>query len=119
MPNRNLTEVELKKAWKLIESVRKRLGTLAGGDSELLFALRRKVYKELTYDERGKPAFRNKLKASKREEQGNICPLCGKKLPIKDSILDRFNAADGYTPENTRLIHRKCDEEVQSTRGYA
>ena len=119
MPNRTLSETELEHAWQLIEHVRQRIEELAGGDRELLFALRRKVYKELTYDERGKPAHRKRLKALKREEQNGLCPLCGDPLPEKYCVIDRFNAADGYTLENTRLIHTKCDTEVQSGRGYA
>jgi hypothetical protein len=35
-----------------------RLQALAAGDAELLFAYRRKVYKELTYGERGRPMMR-------------------------------------------------------------
>lgn len=119
MPNRNLSKAELEKVWALIRSVRKRLTKLADGDPDLLFAMRRKVYKELTYDERGKPAARKKLKALKREEQDNTCPLCGQDLPDTYCVLDRLNAADGYTEENTRLIHQKCDRIVQSDRRYA
>ena len=85
----------------------------------MLFALRRKVYKELTYDERGKPSHRKRLKALKREEQGGLCPLCGEPLPATYCVLDRYRAVDGYTLENTRLIHQRCDTEVQSERGYA
>jgi hypothetical protein len=35
--------------------VRQRLADLSGDDENLLWALRRKLFKELTYDERGKP----------------------------------------------------------------
>jgi hypothetical protein len=84
-----------------------------------LFALRRKVYKELTYDERDKPSVRKKLKAQKRKEQNGICPACEKPLPATYCVLDRFNAADGYTAENTRLICQPCDITIQSGRGYA
>ena len=66
MPNRRLTAEELAKAQVLLDSVRAQLLALSGGDSELLFAYRRKVYKELTYDERDKPMVRRHLKARKR-----------------------------------------------------
>jgi hypothetical protein len=47
-------------------------GRLFGEDRELLFAYRRKVYKELICDERDKPMVRRRLKSLKREEQGGI-----------------------------------------------
>ena len=118
MPNRTLSEAELEQARELIERVRLRIDELAGGDPELLFALRRKVYKELTYDERDKPAQRKRLKALKRDEQDGLCPLCGEPFPETYCAIDRFDAAQGYTPENTRLIHTECDTDVQSGRGY-
>ncbi|WP_339755005.1 hypothetical protein [uncultured Marinobacter sp.] len=119
MANRNLTTEELAEANELLNEIRSRLQELAGDDSELLFAYRRKIYKELTYDERGKPGARRKLKEQKRVEQNNLCPLCEEPLPLKYAVLDRYNAAKGYTPENTRLIHQHCDTKVQESRGYA
>ena len=52
MPNRTLSPNELLNANALLVEVRARLKALAGGNSALLFAYRRKIYKELTYDER-------------------------------------------------------------------
>ena len=69
MPNRNLTPEELDKANALLEEVRARLNVLADGDEAALFAYRRKIAKELTYDERGKPMHRRVLKAKKMGEQ--------------------------------------------------
>ena len=119
MPNRQLSEEELTQANALLEEIRERLAGLAAGDEELLFAFRRKIYKELTYDERGKPMQRKKLKDQKRAEQDNRCAVCGESLPEKYVVLDRFRAAAGYTRENTRLIHQGCDAQVQESRGYA
>ncbi len=119
MPNRRLTQAELEHARLLLTMVRAGLRQLAGEDSELLFALRRKVYKELTYDERDKPMVRRRLKAQKRQEQGGQCPICSRPLPEKYCVLDRLNAAAGYTAENTRLICSVCDTATQQSRGYA
>jgi DNA repair exonuclease SbcCD ATPase subunit len=119
MPNRQLTREELQMANDLLAEIRARLDTLAGGDANLLFAYRRKVSKELGYDERSKPMLRRKLKAQKRQQQGGTCPICSKPLPEKYVVLDRLNAAAGYTVENTRLIHEECDRIVQRERGYA
>ena len=118
MPNRMLTSDELDLANKLLEDIRQRLEKLANGNAELLFAYRRKIAKELGYDERGTPAHRNKLKALKRGEQKNLCTICSEPLPDKNAVLDRFDAATGYTPENTRLIHAECDRKEQESRGY-
>jgi hypothetical protein len=52
------------------------LERLSGGDARLLWALRRKLAKELTYLERSTPAARTKLKMKKWIEQRGICPVC-------------------------------------------
>lgn len=119
MPNRNLTAGELKQANELLTEIRKRLSTLAAGDPLLLFAYRRKISKELQYDERGKPSARRELKALKWGQQDGKCTHCGKALPLKYSELDRKNAADGYTSENTELVHAPCHQERQAAKGYA
>ena len=119
MPNRQLTSIEIVAARSLLSHVREQLEALAGNDPDLLFAFRRKVYKELIYDERHKPSQRKKLKALKRREQNEMCPECNKPLPDAYCVLDRMNAVDGYTAENTRLICRPCDIKIQSSRRYA
>jgi hypothetical protein len=118
MPNRNLNSDELKRANELLTDIRKRLINLAAGDPNLLFAYRRKVAKELGYDERGKPGTRSKLKALKWGQQDGKCAHCGNKLPLKYSELDRKNASDGYTEENTELVHAKCHEVRQEAKRY-
>ncbi len=119
MPNRQLTSEELIRANALLAEIRDRLEQLSGGDKELHFAYRRKIFKELTYDERDKPAVRRKLKDQKWKEQRGLCALCGKELPTTYTVLDRLDAIDGYTKENTRLIHQECDVAHQASRGYA
>jgi hypothetical protein len=47
----------------LFDLVRNELDRLSAGDPELLWALRRKLAKELTYLERSTPSERGKLKA--------------------------------------------------------
>ena len=118
MPNRRLTVAELAKAKILLDSVRVQLEALSGSDPDLLFAFRRKVYKELTYDERDKPTARRKLKASKRRQQQGICPLCQAPLPKTYCVLDRLQASAGYTAANTQLICHECDIKAQSAKGY-
>ena len=119
MANRQLTAAELVLANDLLTEVRAKLQQLAGGDSELLFAYRRKVFKELTYDERSKPMVRRKLKDLKWKQQRGLCALCGKELPEKYTVLDRLSAVDSYTEANTRLIHSECDVAHQASKGYA
>lgn len=119
MANRRLTSDELTKINQLLTVVRKKLLKLSENNGELLFAYRRKLYKELSYDERGKPIARRKLKEEKRQQQKGLCAVCRKKLPPKNAVLDRLNAIDGYTVDNTRLIHRECDDSIQSSRWYA
>jgi hypothetical protein len=118
MPNRNLAPDELKRANELLADIRARLTTLAAGDPLLLFAYRRKLVKELGYDERGKPGARAKLKALKWGQQHGKCAHCSDDLPLSYSELDRKNAADGYTVENTELVHAKCHQARQAAKGY-
>lgn len=118
MPNRNLTPSELDLARALLNDIRDRLAALSEGDADLLFAYRRKIAKELGYDERKHPMARRKLKTQKRKQQGGICACCPDKLPERYAVLDRIVASKGYTAENTRLICEKCDREVQAERGY-
>jgi len=99
--------------------VRARLVELSAGDPNLLFALRRKLAKELSYDERGTPAERAKLKAFKRGEQDNKCARCGSELPEENVDLDRIEAMKGYTRENTRLLCKECHYTQQKERGFA
>lgn len=84
-----------------------------------MFAYRRKIFKELTYDERSKPIVRRKLKNEKWKEQRGLCAICGKELPEAYTVLDRLSAAEGYTKKNTRLIHQECDVAHQASKGYA
>jgi len=119
MPNRNLNGDELKNANELLAELRKRLIDLAAGDPLLLFAYRRKIAKELGYDERGKPGTRAQLKALKWGQQRGRCTHCNNELPLKYSELDRKNAADGYNAQNTELVHAKCHQERQAAKGYA
>jgi hypothetical protein len=118
MPNRNLNTDELRLANALLKDIRLRLETLAGGDPLLLFAYRRKMVKELGYDERGKPGVRAKLKAMKWGQQGGRCAHCGENLPLEYSELDRKVAADGYVPENTDLVHAKCHQQRQAEKRH-
>jgi len=118
MANRNLTAEELKRANELLADIRRRLDELSNGDALLKFAYRRKIAKELGYDERGKPGARRELKLLKWAKQNRRCAHCGEEMEVKYSELDRKNAADGYTEENTELVHAKCHHERQAAKGY-
>ena len=100
MPNRQLTTSELKDiARPLLAEIRQRLQAIAGGDDDLLMQ-------------------RVALKKAKRADQENLCALCHEPLPAKGSVLDRLEAMDGYTMENTRVLCPNCDTRVQTERGY-
>lgn len=103
----------------LFKRTKEELERSAAGDADLLFALRRKLAKELGYLERGVPMKRMKLKAHKRKEQDGLCTICMKPLPVKGAELDRFEAKLGYTAQNTRLVHHECHIAEQTNKGYA
>src|SRR5438067_1473109 len=102
----------------LFASTKEALDQLAGGDLRILWALRRKLTKELIYLERGTPQMRNALKRRKMIAQRGICPLCRQKLPASGAELDRKEAFHGYTDENTRLVHHGCHVADQQRKGY-
>jgi hypothetical protein len=118
MPNRNLNTEELKLAHLLLEEIRARLTALAGGDTSLLFAFRRKIYKELIYMERGKPMTRRKIKVQKYDQQQGKCAHCRESMTVQYSELDRKNAMDGYTIENTELVRAQCHRARQAAKKY-
>ena len=118
MAHRNLDSNELKRANELLTEIRERLAQLAAGDPLLLFAYRRKIFKELGYDERGKPSVRNKLKAMKWGLQNGKCAHCGDDMLLEYSELDRKYAPDGYTVENTDLVHAKYHQTRQAEKRY-
>lgn len=97
------------------------IGQAAAGDNELRFAINRKVCKELSYLERGKPALRREIKLKKYALQNGICPECQNRLPEfgKNADLDRKNAMLGYTLENTELVHAECHRKRQAARNFS
>lgn len=118
MASRRLTNEELHRANLLLDEVRNKLLELSNAESELLFAYRRKLWKELSFDERSKPAYRAKLKRQTRAMQGGKCACCQCDLPTSYSVLDRFEAHKGYVVSNVRLICQECDRKIQTERGY-
>lgn len=88
------------------------------GDPELRFALRRKIYKELTYAERSRPMNRVRLKRETRALQSDICPGCKEPLPDSYTVLDRFEAVKGYVASNVRVLCETCDRRIQRERRY-
>jgi len=120
MPNPQLTKEQRDKLFApLFERLKADLELLSNGDARLLWALRRKLTKELGYLERSTPAERNKLKARKWNVQQGLCALCGEFMEQKNSELDRFEAFLGYADSNVRLVHHECHVNDQAKKGYA
>jgi hypothetical protein len=117
MPNPRLTPEQRNKLFlPLFTKIKAELEKVSSGDPKILWALRRKIAKELIYLERGKPAERRKLQDQKYSEQNGLCALCREKLPERGGELDRFEAFLGYTSENTRLL---CHVADQKRKNYA
>ena len=115
---RKLTDKQSKKANALLNEVRAKLDAMSGGDPQLLFHLRRRIFLRLMHDERSTPTERKRLKKLKMKEQAAKCSICGEPLPEKEAELDRFVAWKGYSPENTQLIHHDCHRRQQQDRGF-
>jgi len=115
---RQLTDEERESARHILERTRKDIEDAAEGDASLIWAIRRYIYKQLTYDERGTPTERRKLKDLKWKEQRGKCARCSGDLPIKGAELDRIDPMNGYKWENVRLLCHKCHREEQEERGF-
>ena len=120
MANPQLTKVQREQLFApFFERVKTELQSLSGGDDRLMWALRRKLAKELGYIERSTPAARNKLKARMWSKQSGNCALCNQPMPQKGSELDRTEAYLGYVESNVRLVHHECHIKDQESKGYA
>jgi len=116
---RQLNNQEREIAKEILDRIRELITKATQEDSELAFALRRYICRQLTFDEKGKPAQRKKLKYSKLLKQGGKCAECGKQfLEGEEPELDRFDAMKGYTDENTRLVCHECHRQMQAKRGF-
>ena len=118
MANPTLDEEHLKRANALIARIKDEIRAMSGDNDQLLFAYRRKVYKELSYWERGKPMDRKRLKLRKWRAQGEACFACKQPMAMAYAILDRHEAIGGYTAENTDLICVGCDTGRQASKNY-
>ena len=117
--NRRLSDVERVLGHEILERVRQLIEDSSKGDTALAWAIRRFVYVRLSHDERSTPMRRKMLKLNKMIAQKGLCAKCGKELPKRGSELDRIKAMDGYTEENTRLVHHECHRESQEEKGFA
>jgi hypothetical protein len=119
MANPRLTSEQRETLFEpLLASTKSELERLSGGDARVLWALTRKLSKELIYMERGTPQARTALKRRKMIAQNGLCALCRQKLPASGSELDRFDAFGGYTDQNTRLVHHSCHVADQQRKKY-
>lgn len=94
------------------------LKRVSRGDLHVLWALRRKLAKELTYLERSTPTKRKMLKVLVWAKQKGKCTICKKALPLKNSELDRKNTIRGYIEGNVRVVHHECHIEDQARKRY-
>ncbi len=119
MTNPRLTKEQREQLFvPLFERVKADVQQMSGGDPRVLWALRRKLAKELIYLERSTPSARKKLKALKWAAQKGLCALCGEDMPQKNSELDRLNAYLGYLDSNVQLVHHDCHVNDQDRKGY-
>lgn len=118
MPSRRLTTDEAAQADALLAQIKGMVMEAASGDPVLLFALRRRLFTRMMHWERDTPANRKKLKLLKWAAQDKRCGICGEDLALVGAELDRSDPVDGYTAENTRLVHHICHRADQQKKGF-
>jgi hypothetical protein len=116
-PNRVLSGAERRSANELFEIIRAKLEQLGGADQELLFAYRRKVAKELSDDERSKPAVRKALKDRKLKLQEGLCAQCKEKTPYVRHRSRPLPGVEGlHTREYTTHLPSVRSQNSEGTR---
>lgn len=117
MANPRLTPDQLDLARTLLDEVRARLVNLSSGDKELLCLPPQGL--------QGADARRAQqadgpaaLEAAQDEGAARALPALQELLPERGAVLDRARAINGYTLQNTRLIHDACDVAHQSAKRY-
>jgi hypothetical protein len=125
MTNGRMNADQLATARQILVELRQRITGAAGTDQQFAFALRRYVFKNLSYDERDTPARRTKLKLQKLSDQCGVCAYANCPAPHlkmtkeQEPELDRLDAIKGYTPENTVLMHHGCHRLSQKEKRFA
>jgi len=104
---------------RILEETRRMIRESAKGDKEIEFRIRHYIRIRLEHDERGKPLERKLMKLRKFAEQRGLCAVCGKSMTLEEEPhLHRIVASNGYTLENTLLIHHACHREQQRAKGF-
>lgn len=75
--------------------------------------MRRYVQIRLMHDERGTSMQRRKLK------QDGRCWKCSQVIPMRDSVLDRIKAEEGYLHGNVHLVCSACDRGLQAEKNFS
>lgn len=120
MAGPRLTDEQRAKLFEpLFKRVKQDLQRASAGNKDVLWALRRKLAKELTYLERSTPMERRLLKALMYGKQNGKCAICKKGMERKNSELDRLDTVQGYIENNVRLVHHDCHIQDQAREGYA
>ncbi len=120
MANPRLTKAQRIDLFKpLFDRIVSDIQALSDGDPNLMWALRRKIAKELVYLERSTPAARNKLKLHMWLKQSGLCAFCNQLMEQKGSELDRLEALHGYIESNVRLVHHECHIKDQASKNYS
>lgn len=103
----------------ILDRIRADLTEVSGGDPLIRFAMNRFVQIRLMHDERGTPMQRRKLKPELHVEQDGRCRECGSSIPIRNSVLDRAKAEDGYVHGNVELVCSACDRARQPAKNFS
>jgi transcriptional regulatory protein LevR len=120
-----MSRSQLGTARQILADVRQRLAKAAHGNERFVFLLRRYISKNLSYDERGNPQQRTKLKLQKLIEQKGKCAYANCPTPDRpmtkedEPELDRIEAIKRYTKGNTVLVHHDCHRMSQKEKGFA
>jgi len=116
--NRRLSEAERVHAHQILEGVRLLINGCEGRQSAYVGFAAIRLCPPLS-----RRAEQTDAKEAAQAEQDDFSegPLCRMRQGTakRGSELDRVNAMDGYTEQNTRLVHHECHVKSQEEKGFA
>jgi len=112
-----LTESQGERILPILASVREAIEKASEGDLIVLHQMR-------VTSRSGSNLMKEELQPNdelhelKWKRQRGICALCSKSLPERGAELDRLISTEGYTEENTRLVHHECHRKAREAKGF-
>jgi hypothetical protein len=113
-----LTKEQREEAASITAATLAKIQAAAKGDPGLFYAFVQKIGGTILYVNRDRAIDRGKMRRLKFQKQDGLCGMCDQRLTLKGSNLHRFYAPNGYSSENTVLLHPGCHNRHHKQEKY-